>query len=585
VSTIRERLVYAIDIVGDGARKGLAGIKQSVAEADGAIGKFKAGATSAMASIGVSAGTLGIAAGGALVAFGAKAVAASQQTALAAGKLAEATGLTVEQASRLNEVASDLNISGETLTSVVKKMAVEIGKGNPLLEQYGIALQHTADGSADVNATLLDTITRIGQIEDPTKRAAAAQAAFGRGYAQAAELIFSNADQLKQKLDEVSDAKIVTPEELARAREFRDNLKNLQDVAEDLTIVAGEFLVPALTEVSGQLADLAAGAKHAADEINKIPGVPDFIKFAIRNLNPLGQQVLLYRKLGDGVEFLQNKFSSATPAGDRFNDSVLRGGTTAKTADGEVTGLGGALTETGEAAADTADEVADLGDKAANSGPKIGDMAAALDDARDHLADLNEEARDNALGILADAAAAVGDALDESFGSLEDDLGALDLLDDITDQFDKIAEAQKAATDPQGVRDLNREVRRLQGLLLDYLRTVDDIPPDKVTEIIAQIRTGDIETLRATLDEITKDRFINIGIATKGIPLFNGANVNFNPAAGTIAPVINQTPTQAAIPSSPINNNNVTIIYPVGSTPTTQYIDGQIDLRRNGTRS
>jgi hypothetical protein len=572
MATIRERLVYAIEIVGDGARKGLTGIKQSVAEADGAINKFKAGAGSALASVGLSAGTLAVAGGGALVAFGAKAVSAAQETALAAGKLADATGLTVEQASRLNEVGSDLGVSGETITSVVKKMTVEIGKGNPVLEQYGISLQRAADGSADVNATLLDTIKRIGQIADPTKRAAAAQAAFGRGYTEAAELIFQSADQLQKKLDDVSDAKVITPEELARAREFRDRLEDLRDVAEDLTNTAGQSLIPILSDLAVALKDVTDAGGAAKSAIEDIPGGKGLLDALGTNLFELPRKSKEeWDDLGRTIGILPDKERAAREENDRYADSVLD--------------LGAAAGEAQTELEDTAHEVADLGDKAANSGPKIGDMAGALDDAREHLADLNEEARDNALGILAVAAGAVGDALDAAFGDLEDDLGALDLLDDITDQFDAVAEAQKNATDPKGVRDLNREVRNLQGKLLDYLHTVDDIPPDKVTEIIAQIRTGDIETLQTVLDELTKDRFVNIGIATKGIPLFNGANVNFNPSAGTIAPTI--TPTQSAVPSGSMTTDARTIInnYPIGSTPTTQYIDGVIDVRRNGTRS
>jgi len=570
---IRERLIYAIEIVTDKAQAGIKGFRQSVSEADGAVGKFSAGASSAMATVAANAGTLAIAGGGALLAFGAKAVKSSQDTALAAGKLADATGLTVESASRLREVSADLGVSGETVTAIVKKMVVEIGKGGPVVDDLGVALQHTDDGAADVNATLLDTIERIGAIEDPTKRAAAAQAIFGRGYAEAAELIFTNADKLKQKLDEVSDAKVVTPEELARAREFRDNLEELKDVGEDLSVSTGQVVIPVLGDLARILKGIADAAEEAKGRIEDIPGGGGFLDTVFSGIPDIADEALFrLRELEEGLGFEPRV--EIGPLREQFNQMVAAANAGTDAVD-----------EFGVAADETADELADLGDKAANSGPKIGDMAGALDDAEQHLADLNAEARDNALDELADAVAAVGDALDESFGSLEDDLGSLDLFDDIQEQFDKIAEAAKNATDPQGVRDLNREVRRLQGQLLDYLRTVDDIPPDKVTEIIAQIRTGDIDTLRETLDELTQDRFINIGIATKGIPLFSGANVNFNPSTGSIAPVINPVaPSQSAIPGGSVDQRTIINNYPVGSTPTTQYQNTQLDVARNGIR-
>ena len=48
---IRERLVYAIDVVTDGASKGLSNFRSSVSQAEGTVGKFKAGASSAMQTV------------------------------------------------------------------------------------------------------------------------------------------------------------------------------------------------------------------------------------------------------------------------------------------------------------------------------------------------------------------------------------------------------------------------------------------------------------------------------------------------------------------------------------------------------
>lgn len=549
------KITTVIDFVTTGAQRSVKSFRESIADADGAFGKFKAGASSALAGIAANLGTLAVAGGATAVALGTKVVNAFQATALEAGKLADATGLTVEAASRLREVSSDLGISGETVTTIVKKLTVELGKGNPLLEEYGISLQKTSDGAADVNATLLNTIKRIQAIEDPTKRAAAAQAAFGRGFADAAELISTDADELKRKLDAVSDAKVVTPEELARAREFRDTMEELRDVGEDLAVSAGGVLVPVLQDVADALQDVEVAAK-------KIPGgLPSWLS-TLGKLNPLGQQVVIYKKVADGVEFLTSKWDGAAPKADRFSDSILRGADAAEQAAPLVQELGD-ITE------DTADELVDLGDKAANAGPKIGDMAGALDDAEQHLADLNDQARDKALDELAGAIKGVGDALDDAFGDVEDDLGKLDLLDDIADQFDTIADKSDKSTRQQAA-----DVRRLQSQLLDLLRTREDLKPDQVIEFITRIRSGDVDSLKQVLADLTKDLFVNVHInpPTSG---FTGSNVDFNPDGGRLLPTFNGV----------TDNRNITIIYPVGSTPTTQYIDGQIDQRRNGTRN
>lgn len=546
------KITTVIDFVTDGAQRSLKSFRQSISDAEGGFGKFKAGLAAAGSAIDANLGKIALAGATTAVALGTKVVNAFQQTALEAGKLADATGLTVEAASRLREVASDIGVSGETVTTIVKKLNVELGKGNPLLEDLGISLQHTADGAADVNATLLDAIERIQGIEDPTKRAEAAQAAFGRGYADAAELINMNAVELKANLDSVSDSKIVTPEELKRAREFRDTMEDLKDVGEDLATSSGQVLVPALTSVGEILLGIEAAAIKAKDAIEDIPGGKDFLGTAFSGIPDIVDQFQTNaRNLAEGLGLIGEEAGGATTPMERFKEIV---GETAPA-------IGDAGEETGEAA----EEVADLGDKAANTGPKIGDLSGALKDARDNLADLNDEARQNAMDRLAEAIKGVDDALNDAFGDFEDDLDLLDRLADIDEQFKNLGESGE-----EGMRRLRRSIA-------DVLRDLPGISPDKKLEILAELRNADAQELRRILDDLTKDRFINIGINGPAQAGFTSGNVDFNPATGTITPTFQG---QSATPPS-----NVTIIYPVGSTPTTQYIDGQTDLRRNGTRN
>ena len=555
------KITTVIDFVTTGAQRSVKTFRQSISEAEGGLNKFKAGASSAMQTVQANAGNLALAGGAALAAFGAKSIAAFQETAIAAGKFSDATGLAVEDASRLREVAGDVGIGVDSISGAITRLNKAAASGD--LQKFGIELQRTADGTVDVNETFLETIDVLGQIQDPTERALAAQKIFGKGYREVAELIFDSAENVRAKLDEVSEAKVIDEDELRKARDFRESMDNLHDALEDIQLAAGEALVPLVSD----LADVIVKAKEGKDALEDMTGV-DIVRGATNLAAPFAP----FKKAIDDIRAsIKGTFTPFPEQADRFSDSILRVGASAEDAAEDAKDLA-------EAAQETEDRIAEMGDKAANSGPKIGDMAGALDEARDHLAELNEQARDNAMDTLAAAIKGVGDALDESFGDLEDDLGSLDLLDDIKDQFDAIAEAQDKATDDKGVRDLNREIRRLQGQLLDYLRTVDDIPPDKVTEIIAQIRTGDIETLKQTLDDLTKDRFINIGIIGATNPGFTSSNFDFNPAAGTITPTFQGV--QSAIPPS-----NVTIIYPVGTTPTTQFINGQIDTQRNGTRN
>jgi hypothetical protein len=572
MATIRERLVYAIDVVADQATRGINGFKSSVASAEGAVGKFKAGASSAFASIQQNAGLLAVGAGTALVGVGVKAVASFENLAIAAGKFSDATGLAVEDASRLIEVSGDVGISTETIQGAIVKLNKAAGSGD--LAKLGIELKTTADGATDVNATFLETIRVIQQIKDPTERALAAQKAFGRGYAEIAELIGTNATELKQRLDDVSGAKVITKGELDRAREFRKDLDDLKDSAEDLGLTIGGVVVPAVTNALDAFKGWFSGISDSGAALG------DFL----RNGNL------------DQTHFVE-QFKEGRQAAEEFDRTLLDGLTTFEQVRQKVLDVTGSLDAANvvalqwadtnkkgaDAAGEAADAVADLGDKANNAGPKIGDMAGALDDAQQKLADLNEEARNNALDALAAAAQAVGDAVESAFDKVRDNLDLQDLVDNITDDFGKVAEAQKDATDPEGLRKYNREVRNLQRDLLNLLDSIKGIPPDKRIQIAAQIQSGDLDQLYRILGDLTKGVTVPVSFAVAKTDAFSSLNGVFTPGAAPSAPTFNNL-TSAPKTSGYIDNSTTIINNPIGSTPTTQYIDGQTDFRRNGLR-
>ena len=92
------------------AKKAFGDFKTAVNNAEGGLGKFKAGSTAIFDAVKANAVTFGIAAGAAVVAFAKKSITAFQTVALQAGKFADATGLAVEDASRYIDAAGDIGI-------------------------------------------------------------------------------------------------------------------------------------------------------------------------------------------------------------------------------------------------------------------------------------------------------------------------------------------------------------------------------------------------------------------------------------------------------------------------------------------
>lgn len=549
MATIRERLVYAIEVVTDRAQAGFKGFKQSVTEADGAVGKFKAGASSALASVQANAGTLALAGGSALVAFGAKSIAAFQDTAIAAGKFSDATGLAVEDASRLAEVASDVGIEVGTIEGAIAKMNQAAAKGD--LGKFGVELQRTAEGTVDVNATFLETIRVLNGIADPTERALAAQKIFGKGYKEVAEIIFDSADNVARKLDDVSSSKVIDEKELAKARKFRESMDDLKDALEDVEIAAGEALVPLVSD----LADVATLAIQAKNAILDIPGVPDDAGLidigqqATFAINPIGA-------LKSAVDGLKGSFTPLPDVVDRYRDSI-----------NDMSVFVERATDETEPAADA---VVDLGDKAANAGPKIGDMAGVL-------ADLNQQARDNALSELAGAVAAVGDAVNGFLDDIEGRFRQQDILAEIAQGWEDIEESAKAAVTggADERRAYERDVRDMRRRTLDLLESIQSIPPDRRIRLATEIETGNLQTLQNIILQLEGGIVVPVSFSAQ--PGFTGVNGTFSPTQAT--PIINGV--NNAIPPG-----NITNIYPVGTTPTSAQQDLTTFYRRNGiTRS
>jgi len=238
------------------AERAFVDIRKQVAQAEGTMGKFKAAGKGVFDAVGANAASFAAAAGGALVTFAAQGVTAFQNLALSADKFAGATGLAVEEASRLMEVAGDLGIEAGTVETAIGKMNQNLGKSPDLFEELGVQVEYAKDGTVDANETFLNVIDRLNKIKDPAEKARVATQLLGKGWRDMSNLISMGSEDLRKSLASVSDAKTISPQEAEKARKFRDNMDNLKDTVEDLSLQIGEKLVPAIAEVVGQIEKL-----------------------------------------------------------------------------------------------------------------------------------------------------------------------------------------------------------------------------------------------------------------------------------------------------------------------------------------
>lgn len=235
------------------AERAFVDIRKQVAQAEGTMGKFKAAGKGVFDAVGANAASFAAAGVSAFATFAAKGVSAFQDLALSADKFAGATGLAVEEASRLIEVTGDLGIESATVETAIGKMNQNLGKSPDLFEELGVQVEYANDGTVDANETFLNTIDRLNKIKDPATRAKVATQLLGKGWRDMSQLINMGADELRASLATVSDAKTISPEEVAKAKKFRDNMNDLKDTVEDLSLEIGETLVPALSTAVEQI--------------------------------------------------------------------------------------------------------------------------------------------------------------------------------------------------------------------------------------------------------------------------------------------------------------------------------------------
>jgi hypothetical protein len=454
--TEKIRLLFEVDDKGSLGR-----LRADIAAADGVTGKFKAGIKGAgdMLKQNMAAGAM--AAGAAVFTYGVKAVAAFQETALAAGKMADATGLTVEQSSRLMEVAGDLGIEVGTVQGAIQKFNNAVAGGR--LDEFADSIVTAKDGSIDAYESFINTATAIGKIQDPTKRAQAAQKAFGKSYGEIAELMTMDADQLRAALDGVSDAKVIDENELRQARQFRDLLDQLKDRLDDVQLTVGERVIPRLLLMGKAVTGIA-------DALDKIPDGGLLFGFDSDAERKALTAIGLYDDAAMAIGEVIDKTTE-------LSDPVAQTGTD--------------LADLDKATTSAANAQRDLAETASATGTAFHGMSKEAWDTVDATRAAKDEARD------------LKDAYDGLMGTL-----------DQGEKWDAFREAVWDLSD--GAGDAAKETREWQRQTADLVMSLDEMPDEQKTKILAQIEEGDIATVNGILFEWAKGVNVPVRFAGQG---------------------------------------------------------------------
>jgi hypothetical protein len=271
------------------AKKAFGDFKTAVGNAEGGLGKFKAGSSAIFDAVAANAATFALAAGAAVGKFVFDGIKAFNDLAISAGKFADATGLAVEDASRYIEAASDIGIPIDAVEGAIGRLNKTIGADPDKVRNLGVDLVYLKDGSLDVNETFLNTIDRLKKIKDPAEKAKVAAQLLGKGWQDMAELIEMGADDLSASLKDVSEQKVISESELQMARDYRAAMDNLGDSTEDLKVKSGQRLIPMITflangataafefddKVTELFKDIVGNGTQAEEQLSDLAGVVD----------------------------------------------------------------------------------------------------------------------------------------------------------------------------------------------------------------------------------------------------------------------------------------------------------------------
>ena len=257
------------------AQGAFANFRTQVGQAEGAMGKLKAGGTAAFDSIKANAGAMALGAGTAIAGFAMKAIGDFQNLALEVDKFSNSSGLAAEEASKWVEVAGDIGVESGTLTSAFNKLNRATADNSEAFADLGVEIAKTDSGATDVNETFLRTVEALRKVEDPAQRAKLATQLLGKSWTEVSELIEMGSTELRTALEGVSDAKIIDEEEIKKAKELREAQDALGDAFEDLSLAVGEFLIPALTNVANAVTTLTDAIGPLTSVAGKFTGELD----------------------------------------------------------------------------------------------------------------------------------------------------------------------------------------------------------------------------------------------------------------------------------------------------------------------
>lgn len=474
------KISVLIDVATDKARSSIKSLRKEMADADTLFGKAKVGLKGGLETLKANAGAFAVSAGAALVAFGVKAIGAFQDTARAALELSKSTGLGIEEASRWIAVADDMGVSAGDLQTALAKLPKTLDAAK--WAKYGIDVRDATGAMRPMNQILLDALDVLGRIPDETERAKAGADLLGRGFASLAPMVGKTRAEYEKMLGAVEDGQVITAKESDRAERLRLAQDKLADALGEVTLAVGDLLAGPAGELLNFLAEAITLTAKLSDEMSEAlgGGVRDAVDYAdeldkyVRKLKDMG---MASDDIDVMVEAWKRNHKATT---QQIEDAEKLAAMWRRLNDWVTTTPGDIWRDLNRGFART---------------PAVAVPAAS---AIDGIAGAAGNATRETNGFR--------HAYDLLTGELSDRTAWLDMDDAFADY------SRGLWTGTLKGREAERGLIDLKGKMLDYVGTLNTIPPAKRSEIIAMINRGALAEAKRQLDDVERDRQITIWV-------------------------------------------------------------------------
>jgi len=431
--------------------------KTKIGEADGAMGKLKAGSGVAFDAIKANAGAMALGAGAAIGGFALKAIGDFKDLALSVDNFRNKTNLTLLESSKWVSYTGDLGIQADSMTKIFTRVSKAATDQIPAFKELGVAIALGEDGRTDIEETFLRVNDAINSLDDPVKQAAYRADLFGRGWMDAAELINMSSDDIRSSLAGVKDFEVIDEAEIQKAKDLRAAQDELGDAFARLSVSLGEALIPALTALSKVL----------------IPVLEALAKFNGTLDAGMAEAIAKAQEMGNSLSDIARELGVDSEQSLRYMADVL----------------GMSLDQLYEQLDRDLIPETYLLEKAWREGSR------AMIDAETASTDLR------------DALITVDDALAELTGNIDERRTFRKLQDGIEDAEDAAIKAFTEGT-PEAIRASEAAIDDLRLDVANYIYDIEGVPTDWQTKFIADLDDASVAEVERILSEIGRLREI-----------------------------------------------------------------------------